>query len=807
MRQVTFLTLGRIEDGIQSRSRVTGAPERCSGVPKATAIPSENQNEITLSRTLSLFTVTMIGVGGMIGAGIFVLTGTAAGVAGPALILAFALNGLITLFTAMSYAELGSRYPEAGGSYAWVQRALGGAQGFLAGWMSWFANAVAGSLYALAFGRFAVEALIELGVPTLGLASDQLALLTMTAILSLFTLINLLGASETGLVGNVVTLTKIFILGLFIVFGLLAVRSAGRGLERFTLDFMPAGPEGVLIAMGLTFIAFEGYEIIAQSGEEVIDPRRNIPRAIFISIGLVVAIYLLVAVSAIGAVEPPAGMTPSAYLGEERELAVIAVARQTFPRGMGSIVLLVSGLASTMSALNATMYSASRVSFAMGRDRNLPGFFSAIHATRHTPYGAVVATGGLMLLMALALPLEDVAAAADIMFLLLFLQVNVALLRIRRLSESIEDGFRSPLFPVLPVLAIAANGALALYLVAFSPKAWLFTISWLSAGLLAYHAYFARKAALPPVDRVLVEGVPVSREYSVLLALADRDQCRALGPYAAALAAVNHGELLALHVLRVPPQLTLSNGGLLVKQEESALEGISTLGEQYAISVRPIVRLGRNPAQTVAQTALENGTDLILLGWEGFTRSRGRLFGSIIDPLVDNPPADVAVVRLRRSGPPRSVLVPVAGGPNSRLATSLAAQLARAWDQPADLELLHVLAPGADDAARVRAGQVFSYCTQGIGLSSVRTTIVESDAIGDAIVAKAIGHDLVVIGATDEPLFKNILVGALPAWVVRHSPVSVMMVKRRGGRLHSIVRRTFLKRKGRGLPTGTQPSG
>ena len=111
--------------------------------------------EVTLSRDLGFFDITMIGVGAMIGAGIFVLTGIAAGEAGPALILAFMLNGIVTTFTAMAYAELGSAFPEAGGGYLWVKEGLGGANGFLSGWMSWFAHAVAGSLYGLGFGHFA----------------------------------------------------------------------------------------------------------------------------------------------------------------------------------------------------------------------------------------------------------------------------------------------------------------------------------------------------------------------------------------------------------------------------------------------------------------------------------------------------------------------------------------------------------------------------------------------------------------------------------------------------------------------------
>jgi len=125
-----------------------------------------NSSDVTLSRTLGLLDITMIGIGAMIGAGIFVLTGIAAGEAGPALTIAFLLNGIVTTFTALSYAELGSSLPGAGGGYLWVKQGMGGTHGFLAGWMSWFANAVACSLYALGFGRFALELWRLAGLPT-----------------------------------------------------------------------------------------------------------------------------------------------------------------------------------------------------------------------------------------------------------------------------------------------------------------------------------------------------------------------------------------------------------------------------------------------------------------------------------------------------------------------------------------------------------------------------------------------------------------------------------------------------------------
>ncbi len=357
-----------------------------------TTVPNE---EVALSRTLGLLDITMIGVGAMIGAGIFVLTGIAAGEAGPALVLAFLLNGVVTTFTALSYAELGSAYPEAGGGYLWVKEGMGGTQGFLAGWMSWFAHAVACSLYGLGFGRFAVE-LISLAYPGVQEYSQPLTLVFMAIIVALFALINYRGASETGLVGNIVTIAKVIILGVFIVFGIRAM-ILNPNLNVFTDNFLPNGMAGVFVAMGLTFIAFEGYEIIAQSGEEVKDPMRNIPRAIFISLIIVVIIYVLVAIVAIGAVvvPPEAGDIPVwEYLAQAREVAIVRAAEQIMGR-WGGFLILISGLASTMSALNATIYSSSRVSFAMGRDSNLPRVFGRIHPKNHSPYYAIFISADL----------------------------------------------------------------------------------------------------------------------------------------------------------------------------------------------------------------------------------------------------------------------------------------------------------------------------------------------------------------------------------------------------------------------------
>ncbi len=764
------------------------------------AYSGKAREEITLSRNLSLFTITMIGVGGMIGAGIFVLTGIAAGVAGPALVLVFLLNGFVTTLTALSYAELGSAFPEAGGGYLWVKEGLGGAQGFLAGWMSWFAHAVAGSLYALAFGRFATEILVSAGLAPSGLTVEQLTLVLMTMIIILFTTINYLGASETGTIGNIITITKVVILALFVIFGIVAMLRSGDWVSRFTDDLFPNGLSGVLAAMGLTFIAFEGYEIIAQSGEEAIDPKKNIPRAIFLSIFIVVVIYVLVSITAIGATTSPSGQPVYIYLGEQKEVAIVEVARQIFPLGVGAAILLFSGLVSTMSALNATTYSSSRVSFAMGRDHNLPGIFSRVHLRRHTPYLAVIISGLLMLIMAWSLPIEDVAAAADIMFLLLFLQVNVTLLTLRRKMPDLDRGFRVPLVPLIPILAIVFNALLAIYLFTFSPTAWISALVWMVIGLLAYYAYFSKVEALEKPKEIVMEEVLVSRDFSVVVPVATFEQARILGRIGAILALDNGGEVLAMHVIKVPPQLTLGEGRLMLKEGRPYLETVIQQAKSYNVPVHTVLRLGRNVADAVRKTVNENAAELIVLGWPGYTNTAGRLFGSVIDPIVDNPPTDIAIVRYRAYRPLCSVLVPVGGGPNSRRAVKLAVSMARHGENcPVKVSLLHVTPPGVGPSGEVRAQHVFREALEGIDYEHIETHVVSGSDVAQSVLDFAKGpaveqmYDLIVIGATREPLFKNLLVGSLIERVTREAEVTVIVVKRRSTPLHSILRQTVLE--------------
>jgi nucleotide-binding universal stress UspA family protein len=305
---------------------------------------------------------------------------------------------------------------------------------------------------------------------------------------------------------------------------------------------------------------------------------------------------------------------------------------------------------------------------------------------------------------------------------------------------------------------------------------------------------------------IRLEEVLVTREYSVLVPIANCEQARILGKIGAVIAQSRGGEMLALHVVQVPPQLSLGQGRLFLKEGRVYLDEIIQQAKGCDVPVHSVIRLGRSTVEVVEQTALENASDLILLGWSGYTDSAGRFFGSVIDPLLHNPPTDVAVVRYRRWRPLRRILVPVAGGPNSQRAVRLALDVAGGEaETPVKVVLLTVVPEAASASDRLRAQQVIEQSLDGHGENEqVEVRIVEGASVVGAILAQAQDCDLIVMGATGEPLLRNLLVGGIPEQVVRESPVTVIVVKRRNSRLHAFLRRTVLVRAG---STTATPSG
>ena len=582
-----------------------------------------------LVRSLSLSQAIMIGVASMIGGAIFVLVGPGISAAGPALIIAFLLNGVITLFTALTYAELGSALPATGGGYKWVREGLPRPNSYLSGWMAWFAHTIAGSLYAVAFGTFLGHLLASAEIidSSLGLPLEKI--FAAIAII-IFTFINIRGSSHTGKVGSAITFSQLIIIGILIIAALAAMTLTNPNWPANFRDFFPNGTTGLILAMGLTFIAFEGYEIIAQAGDEIKKPKKNIPKAILISLGIVVSVYVLFAFVFIGGLNPLQVEQPAwEFIGSFGELGIIEAAEYYLP--FGALIVLAGGFVSTLAALNATTFAASRVSFAMGRNHDLPPMFNKLHKKYRTPYVSTICSGIVMMVLAMSFDLTMIALAASVMFLFLFVQVNAACITIRRLAKEkkLVYGFKTPFFPLIPVIGFASAAILSVYLLFSHPMSWVIAVVWILAGFLIYRLYTSKKEKEYHAPLVFNQAPEERKEYRILVVFSKRTATR-LTKLAAAIADQKNGEISFLNVITVPKQTPLSFAS------KSGETGIGTFDKfkksiSHSIRHRYFVRLSHDPTEAILATAEEQGINTMIIDFSFLRKNRKLLSLSTCD--------------------------------------------------------------------------------------------------------------------------------------------------------------------------------
>jgi amino acid transporter/nucleotide-binding universal stress UspA family protein len=785
----------------------------------------ETNVETELSRDMSLTDITMIGIGAMIGAGIFALTGFAAGYAGPALLVAFLLNGIIGLLNAMSYAELGAAFPEAGGGYLWVKESLVDPNGFFGGWMSWFAHAVACSLYAVTFGVFLTEFVVVFsGLPTEFVLFGFITRLTVEKAIAVLVVIalsyiNYRGAEETGKSEVFVVVLKLIILGIFIIFGVMATLAHPNWPARFFShpSFAPEGIVGILGAMGFTFVGFEGYEVVVQSGEEVIDPGENMPKGVIISMLIVIPIYLLVAFAAIGGIDvtrellavadlldAPEPVYTWELLGELGELGIIQAAGQFVPYGVP--LLIIAGLAATMSAINATVYSSSRVSFAMGRDRALPEVFDRIHPTRRTPHIALFVSTILIVVMAVALPIEAVAASAGIMFILLFIQVDWAVIRMRATHPDLPRTFTVPYMPWPPLIAIAAQILLlpfTVYVLGLEAIgltgpgtgnegliALATTVIWIALGLVIYYGYSTKKEAEKIEEEtptLATEHAAGDHESQLVVPIANPESAESLMLTALDIARDMNAEIHVISVVTVPQQTPLDEGRAFEENEREVLEEAIALADDTDVPVRGTIRIGHDVAQAILNTIEQYDSDAVLMGWRGRGRRRDFVLGSNVDQVVTQAECDVLVERISPVEDVDSILLPTAGGPHAEYAAEIARAIARPQD--ARINVVNVVSPDADETEREDAGEKLASTTAVLeGYDAVESTSLEGTDIADRIIEESENHDHTIVGATREGLLQQVVFGGIPEEIGRRADHTVIMAKRYQGITSRITR-------------------
>jgi len=742
----------------------------------------QSQISTELSRELSLFHITMMGVGMMIGAGVFLGIGNAIGVAGPGgVVLTFTLNGLLGMFTAMSYAELSSAVPRAGGAYNFTRIAFGRGPSFLAGWMEWFASSVAGSVYSLTFAIYTLHYLEQLGLirwdlfPVPEYYAQKLVAIIIAAI---FIYINYRGASETGKAGAFFTLGQTVMLGIVGIVGLLVVIRDPSRLTNFQ-PFLPHGWHKLLVTMGFTYVAFEGFEVIAQAGDETIDPRKNIPKAMLYSIFIVVSTYILVSFAAIVGVKsgaPGVEGVPWEWIGQFKEKGFGMAVARLMP--LGSFVVTLTVIFASTSALNATIYSATRVSYALGRDRMLPGFFAKISKRQKTPYFALIFTSVIVISVASFLPTMDVASSASIMFLFLFFTVNLSVIKIRKyMADELTYGYIMPFFPVIPIVAIICQVVLAVGLHEMSWMAWIVAPFWIGSGIVIYLLY-AKKHAITTHEEIVVleeEPAPISKKYRIMVPIANPENALQLIGNTFKLCGAKDAQVELLHMVAIPEQVPLSDAGkYALPGKEAITEAMLYLEPRFPITTT--IRYCRNIARGIVMASREKKVDMIIMGWHGnISYRRSFIFGSTLDPVVEKAPCHVVVFKDCPNKEYRKILVPFAGGPNGELAFEIASILIE--PDGGEIVPLNVARPGQPTQ------DIEAFLEEAVKQPELNKNLFSpkyliSKNFVESIVTEANegDYDLVIIGATREKILKQLIRGSLPEEIARKVKKPLVMV-------------------------------
>ena len=596
---------------------------------------SDQHLHAELSRDLNLFHITMMGLGMMIGAGVFIGIGNCIEKVGPGgLVLTFALNGLIALFTCMSFAELSSAIPRAGGVYNFARMGFGKGTSFLAGWMEWFASSVAGSLYAVTFATYTLEFFVQVGWLEITPGQQLLAVKLIALLVSLlFIYINYRGSSETGKIGAFFTLGQMAFVWTIAVLGVIAVLKEPGRVANFE-PFMPEGWGRLLVTMGFIYVAFEGFEVIAQAGDETIDPKKNIPRAMLLSVLIVTLTYVVVSFATVVSVRPGAeflgGRAPWQWIGQFKDTGFGRAVGMLMPsRTLGALVCFLAVLFSSTSALNATIYSATRASYALGRDNMLPPFFARISARRKTPWVALFFSGAIVIAVATLLPTKQVASCASIMFLFLFFLVNLCVIRIRyNMGDELQYGFLMPFFPVLPILAIVCQGVLVVFMHEMGSTALIIAPVWVGLGVVFYLAYGKRKS-LPADHDIHVLDEEFDKQgrkpaaYRVMVSVANPASALSLIRNTYRICRAHEDSSLdILHMVPVPDQVPLSQAHEFMN---SGREAIMETMMYFAVDIttHSTLRYCRHIPRGIIEAVREKVIRLLILGWHGRHHRQG----------------------------------------------------------------------------------------------------------------------------------------------------------------------------------------
>jgi len=423
----------------------------------------------------------------------------------------------------------------------------------------------------------------------------------------------------------------------------------------------------------------------------------------------------------------------------------------------------------------------------MGRDFNLPSIFKKVHQVKRTPYAALFISGALIITMAVSLPIEHVASAADIMFLLLFLQVNVAVVKIRnKFGKELDYGYKMPFFPVIPVLGIITKLFLAIYMFNFSPLGWYATIMWISLGVLIYFGYSVGKEKIEKGKKArnISPG-----DYRVVVSLSKPENVEPLISIGAGIAKSQESELIALNVIAVPQQAFLDTGNQFIKDSQPIFEKAISKGKELGVSVTKKLVVSHNISEAILDVARSGKTNLILMGGTE-KQFRGKIKLSIPQIVMGSADCDVGILFPKNFKPVRKILVPLGPGEHE-YRVHFVEKLMKFFN--AQMTIFTVV---KDRNSIPDMQKKHDETIKSLGIS-VKCEIEVANSIQDAISRRSKDYDLIIIGPSTEWILHDVLFGSLPDSIINNSASSVLILKEPEQHAESMVEMVFDKIKKR----------
>ena len=466
----------------------------------------EGEGPAGLSKRLSMLDLVGFGVGIVIGTGIFTLTGVQAkNNAGPAIIIAFAIAGVVAMLAALCYAELAAAVPTAGSSYTYAYATIGEVFAWIIAWDLILEFALGAAVVARGWSGYLQD---SFNLPTDWFGEeDSIVNLGAVAIVAVLTAVAALGIRESKVVTNLLVVLKVSIVVFVIAVGAFFVKSANYGpfippsrpgedvseLKQPLWQWITGadatmyGVTGVLVAAAVVFFAYSGFEAVANLGEETNDPAKDMPRGLLGTLALCTVLYMLVCLVLVGMVK---------YV-DLSEGAPISDAFDQVGLGWAKVLVGVSAVAGLTSVMLVELVTVGRIIYALSRDGLLPKAIGEIHPERHTPVRATVATGILIAVLGAFVPLGALAEMVSIGTLFAFLVVAIAVIVLRRTKPRLKRPFRTPQVPWLPLLSALTCVGLMTNL---AVETWLRFLVWLAAGLAIYWFYGRHHARLDHED-------------------------------------------------------------------------------------------------------------------------------------------------------------------------------------------------------------------------------------------------------------------------------------------------------------------